>query len=137
MAEALKRQYDIVALRVAMSNASRNDVTFTLQAKVDDELRDLKSWRTTVDALGLDSHSGQRPTQRVLDRPDLPGRMLAFIRNYYETDPRGRRPLWVHVVAPYGALRFVAWERVLGRALSVPVLMLPDFIFPPPLDTEE
>ena len=43
----------------------------------------------------------------------------------------------MHVVAPYGALRFVAWERVLGRALGVPVLMLPDFIFPPPLDTEE
>ncbi len=137
MAELLKRQYDIVALRVSMSSDRRDDVTFTLQAKVNDELRDLQTWRSTVGALGLDSHSGQRPTQRVLDRPDLPPRMLAFIRNYYETDPRGRRPLWVHVVAPYGALRFVAWERVLGRALSVPVLMLPDFIFPPPLDTEE
>ena len=137
MAEALKRQFDIVALRVSMTNASRDDVTFTLQAKSDGMLRDLQSWRSTISALGLDSHSGVRPTQRVLDRPDFPPRMLAFIRNYYETDPRGRRPIWVHVVAPYGALRFVAWERVLGRALGVPVLMLPDFIFPPPLDTEE
>ena len=137
MAESLKRQYDIVALRVSMTSTSRQDVSFTLQAKDDDTLRDLQTWRTTIDALGIDSHSGQRPTQRVLERPDLPARMLAFIRNYYQTDPRGRRPLWVHVVAPYGALKFVAWERVLGRALGVPVLMLPDFIFPPPLDTEE
>ena len=137
MAEALKRQYDIVALRVAMNPSSREDITFTLQAKVNDVLSDLQSWNTTVTALGVDSHSGQRPTQRVLERPELPGRMLSFIRNYYQTDSRGKRPLWVHMVAPYGSLRFVAWERVLGRALGVPILMLPDFLFPPPLDTEE
>jgi hypothetical protein len=43
----------------------------------------------------------------------------------------------VHLVKPYGILRLVAWERLLGDALHVPVLMLPDFIFPPPLEAKD
>lgn len=39
---------------------------------------------------------------------------------------------WVHLVKPYGLLRFVPWERLLPDIVQAPVLMLPDFIFPPP-----
>jgi hypothetical protein len=52
---------------------------------------------------------------------------------HQETD--GDRPLWVHLCKPYGELRFVPWERLLGAALGVPILMLPDFIFPRPRES--
>src|SRR5690606_24254675 len=47
----------------------------------------------------------------------------------------GSRPLWVHLVKPYGGLRYLPWERLLGAATGGPVLMLPDFIFPPPQES--
>jgi len=67
---------------------------------------------------------------------DLPRGLVESVRAFFQKEARPDRPLWVHLVAPYGALRFVAWERVLGTAIGVSVLMLPDFLFPPPLDTE-
>ena len=138
MAELLKRQYDIVVLRVAMPNGARDDdVTFTLQARVSQALADLGTWSTTVGNLSLGSSSGARPSQGMVLMPDLPAGMIATLREFYAHEPTPPRPLWVHLVQPYGALRFVAWERVLGAALAVPVLLLPDFLFPPPLDTEE
>jgi hypothetical protein len=137
MAESLKRHYDIVALRVAMPAGTRSgEVVFTLQAKVNARLADLGSWPTDASALSLGSSSGSRPSQGMVLMPDLPPGMIAALREFYAHEPAPPRPLWVHLVAPYGALRFVAWERVLGAALGVPVLMLPDFLFPPPLDTE-
>lgn len=137
MAELLKRQYDIVVLRVAMPNGARDDdVTFTLQAKVDGELRDLHHWPTTFAALGLGVSSESRPGQGKVLMPDLPAGLVETVRAFFRADGRPDRPLWVHMVLPSGTLRFVAWERVLGAAIGVPILMLPDFLFPPPLDTE-
>ncbi len=137
MAEALKRQYNIVVLRVALPNGARDDdVMFTLQAKVDDELRDLSHWRTTLAVLGIGPGSDSRSSQGQVLMPTLPVGLVETVRAFFRADARPDRPLWVHMVLPYGALRFVAWERVLGAAIGVPILMLPDFLFPPPLDTE-
>jgi hypothetical protein len=135
MAEALKRTYDVVALKVEVEDAGasdgRMDVTFTLQGKVEGQLRDLGRWPVPDAVHGL-TELLSRGRSRDLGDPQLDPGLIADLRAALERFVEGRRPLWVHLVKPYGALRFVPWERVLGPALGVPILMLPDFIFPRP-----
>ena len=131
MAEWLKQQYDVTVLKVQLLRTSPN-VRFTLQARVAERLTDIESWQSDTSDMGLTETAASDDYRNVTG--NLSQAMLASVGKWMEIQPG--RPLWVHLVKPYGVLRFVPWERSLGDALSEPVLMLPDFIFPPLRETE-
>lgn len=136
MAEMLKQTYDLVVLKVRALETGRSDpaqmhVRFVLQGKINGQLRDLSGWEVNEALPGLaelfrGSKSRHSPTN--IELPPIFWEQF----EYAYRQVVGGRPLWVHLVEPYGALRFVPWERLLGDRLHVPVLMLPDFIFPRP-----
>lgn len=134
MAELLKRQHDLIVLKVELRSTSASEdadvAVFTLQGKVDGELRDMD--QRLLPIARQDLERVLEPTGNGRFDVALPNDFLAWVLEGMEAVNHEGRPLWVHLVKPYGALRFVPWERVLGRALSIPVLMLPDFIFPRP-----
>ncbi|WP_028998729.1 hypothetical protein [Azohydromonas australica] len=137
MAELLKRDYDVVVLKVEANRAATQSpsrepqVRFTLQYHESATLVDGPVWEFSSDSIA--PPVPERRMARGL-APDivLPQAMLDHLRGWFQQHTDGTKPLWVHLVKPYGLLRLVAWERVLGHALDVPILMLPDFLFPPP-----
>ena len=133
MAEIIKRQYNIVALKVEMLQ-TRPNVLFTLQAKVDGELATIRTWPSDISELGV------RPEKRE-DRNDvegtLPHEMISYVQEWMRDAKLDDAPLWIHVVRPYGALRFMPWERAFGAQFGHPILMLPDFLFPPPRESDD
>jgi len=133
MAEKIKQQYNIVALKVEMLQ-TRPDVLFTLQAKVDGELATIRTWQSDISELGV------RPDKRK-SRNDvegtLPHEMISYVQEWMRDAQLDDTPLWIHVVRPYGALRFMPWERAFGAQFGHAILMLPDFLFPPPRESDD
>lgn len=130
MAEWLKQQYDVTVLKVQLLR-TRPNVRFTLQAKVNERLTDIESWKSDTRDMGFTETAASDDYRTVTG--NLSQAMLAAVAKWKTI--RSGRPLWVHLMKPYGVLRFVPWERSLA-ALGVPVLMLPDFIFPPLRETQ-
>jgi hypothetical protein len=138
MAEKLKRDYDLIALKVQLIDSLDDDnVHFTLQYKVDGSLTDAQSWTTSTRFIGLSSRLNNRESLHRGPTFQLPPQLLGDLANWFAEETDGTRPLWVHLVKPYGALRLVPWERILMDAVKAPILMLPDFIFPPPLESKD
>ncbi len=137
MAMALKRQYDLTVLKTELVDAPREEsrVRFTLEGKVQGELKSLATWTTPTKSLGLSERFDARASLRQGPTAQLPSELLQGLGGFLNEDAESDRTLWVHLVKPYGVLRFVQWEKLLGAALGVPILMLPDFIFPPPRET--
>ncbi len=130
MAEELKRQYNIVVLKVEMRD-TRPDVLFTLQAKVEGRLADIDTWESDISDLGL------KRDRRNISTGSLPSKLVSDVRAWMQDELPASTPLWVHLVRPYGALRFMPWERVFGSGFGRAILMLPDFLFPPPRESAE
>lgn len=135
MAKALKSDFDLIVLKAeVLDNGQRvfdenfKDVKLTLECKVDGKLQSIRSWKTSTSELGLRDVKTTGKTSAV----HLPHTVLKELRNWIDKNTERDRPLWVHLVKPYGLLRFFPWERSLGDCLKVPILMLPDFIFPRP-----
>lgn len=144
MAELLKREYDIVVLKIELRYITKHvaEVSFTFQYHCDDQLVDDGHWVVPInfsESETSDSRNGNTLRKGHLDawqKFDLPDGMMAHIRQWIEQERRDGAPLWVHLVKPYGPLRLVYWEKVFHRELRVPVLMLPDFIFPRPREDD-
>lgn len=138
MAEALKRQYDIIVLKTELLDVPRDisNVRFTLQCKVDGNLEDLTTWPGSTQQFGFKERLDSRLMLGTGPPTQLPNELLEGLKAFMQSETDGDRPLWVHLVKPYGVLRFVPWERLLGEALGVAILMLPDFIFPPPRESK-
>jgi hypothetical protein len=140
MAELLKRQYNLVVLKVEM-RPSQPDVMFTLQAKVEGELTNIHVWLSSIEALGLlwdrTLQSGNERNRGTRGDGALPTDMVGEIAQWMTENIHDGQPLWVHLVKPYGALRFMPWERAFGSAFGHAILMLPDFLFPPPRESSE
>lgn len=138
MAEHNKREYDIVVLKVQVgvgrgvpAGSHPSHVHFTLQYHEEAALVDGPHWKchlSKIVPLELD----RAMTRGAGPSIELPPVLLDGLRGWFANKTEGRRPLWVHLVKPYGMLRIVPWEFCLGRALARPILMLPDFVFPPP-----
>ena len=116
---------------------AKTNIRFTLQYKVAGELTDARTWTTSAASIGLPSRLGNRDALHRGPAFQLPPEMLSDLERWFTQETDGRRPLWVHLVRPYRALRLVPWERLLLDAVQVPILMLPDFIFPPPLEAKD
>lgn len=135
MAEYNKSHYDIVTLQVELL-PTRPDLRFTLQFRSKGRFQSLdETWGGDTSDLGFGS--GSRSSERFPrdEAGTLPREMLEGVKSWLQENTDGSTPLWVHLVKPYGVLRFVPWERRLGEALGVPILMIPDFLFPPPRET--
>jgi hypothetical protein len=138
MAELLKRQYDLIVLKTELlDGAGDENVRFTLQYKEAGELVDVATWTCSTTFIGVGARLDSRQLLGRGPTLQLPAAMLSALTAFFQQETDGDRPLWVHLVKPYGLLRLVAWERLLGDAVHVPVLMLPDFIFPPPLEARD
>jgi hypothetical protein len=140
MAELLKRQYGLIALKAWLDTYTSEDgprVRLALEAKVDGVLQTLREWTLTTNEIGLPERMdwsaarGRGPDYR------LPDSMMSELESSLTDACKGdeRRPLWLHLVKPYGDLGLVPWERLLSQRLNVPILRLPDFIVPPPLES--
>ncbi len=135
MAEQLKLTYDLLVLKVELLDRAgpmpaSPGVRFTLQGKVKGVLSTLADLSEEGAVTGLaDDPQAQRQAAPETGLSDSFLHQLAAAVSHFGN---GQRPLWVHLVKPYGALRLVPWERLLVPAVQVPVLMLPDFIFPQP-----
>jgi hypothetical protein len=136
MAELLKRIHDLLVLKIELldggAGAAGVSLRWTLQGKVEGRLEDLTGG-TAHGAFpqALAMLRGQM-TGNEPPGPVLPRELAEEIGRAVHRASDGPQPLWVHLVKPYGALRLVPWERLLVPLLDVPVLMLPDFVFPPP-----
>ncbi|MFG6417351.1 hypothetical protein ACG02S_26010 [Roseateles sp. DC23W] len=134
MAELLKRKYDIVVLKVQLRRLKSGDeeVSFKVQYSPHGIF-------TEGPAKVYPAESICKADPRVADRStspqsffQLPQDMLEELASWMNAECDYGQPLWVHLVSPYGLLRFVAWEEQLGHALGRPILMLPDFLFRQP-----
>lgn len=144
MAKQLKRENDIITLKVELKQGDR--VSCVLQVLDGGKLRGILVWEGLVCDFGLPGPDS--PARRSLDygwagNPEaygslndacfvLPIALKDELRRHVPRKCRCDRALWIHLVKPYGALRFVPWERLLPEVVDLPVLMLPDFVFPPP-----
>lgn len=133
MAELLKQQFNLVVLKVEL-RTMQPDVLFTLQAKVDGTLTDVRVWLGSLSQMGLQR---DRSGGRTVGEGVLPPEVVAEVGAWMRENITDGQPLWVHVVKPYGVLRFMPWERAFGAAFGFAVLMLPDFLFPPPRESAE
>ena len=134
MADELKSQYNLVVLKVEL-RPTQPDVLFTLQAKVDGQLTNVHVWLGSLRALGLQQDRADLRTGQ--GNGALPADMVAEIKQWMTEKIHDGQPLWVHLVKPYGALRFMPWERAFGDGFGHAILMLPDFLFPPPRESSE
>jgi hypothetical protein len=137
MAEKLKRENDIVTLKIELLASDR--VHCTLQFLDGGRLLSHPLWQGDAAEFGLGSGTGRPGAWLKSARFALPQalktQLAAGLDDWQRMSPSRERALWVHLAKPYGALRYVPWERLLVQALAVPVLMLPDFIFPPPRES--
>ncbi|WP_459040819.1 hypothetical protein [Stenotrophomonas sp. PSU-St83] len=134
MADLLKRENDIVTLKVELAPGDR--VSCVLQFLNRGQLQSHPLWEGPISAFGIDcalanKHPSWNAVKYVVPK-GLRVRLKSGVRYLTPLYSWSDLPLWVHLVKPYGALRFIPWERLLPVVLDVPVLMLPDFIFPPP-----
>ncbi len=134
MAELLKREYNLVVLKVEMRSV-RPEVLFTLQAKVDGTMTDVRIWLSTISVLGLTRDPTS--TRAAPATGALPADLIGEIGQWMQDNIHDGQPLWVHLVKPYGALRFMPWERAFGPGFGHAILMLPDFLFPPPRESSD
>jgi hypothetical protein len=138
MAEELKRQYDLVVLKLglALPSGERTHVGIhcEIEAKVAGELTTLARCDLTPDDFGIPSRLDPRQTRYRGYDFKVPTELVQWLqRTLAETELAGR-PLWLHLVCPYGYLGVVPWERLLVPRLQIPILRLPDFIVPPPAE---
>jgi hypothetical protein len=134
MAELLKRENDIVTLKMELTRPQH--ARATLQFQAGGGLQSLPLWEGGIEEWGL----APSIASDLRSRPDesrfhVPPRLLPQLHSAWRRHAAPDRPLWIHLAKPYGALRYLPWERLLVDALQAPVLMLPDFIFPPPRES--
>ena len=137
MAEMLKRQYELLALKARLDTYSPREgvrARFALEHGYHDGKQTLAEWTFPVSALGLPERLDRELTRTRGEAFVLPPPLVEDLRGHVAGGPASP-PLWLHLVKPYGHLALVPWERLLGAVLGVPILRLPDFIVPPPRET--
>ena len=113
MAEQIKREYDIVVLKVqagvglgASAGSRESLVRFTLQYHEEEALVDGPRWEfllSQIMPLELDRGMTRGPGPTI----GLPAALLDGLRGWFADKTEGKRPLWVHLVKPYGLLRIM------------------------------
>lgn len=129
MAMLLKNEFGLTALKVTMRWIKERVVAHVeLESNDEGKPRTIKDWSLSAVDLGLPERfaPGWRPTSV------LPTGFVTELRDcLIALDVAPSRPLWLHLVKPYGFLGIVRWEEALVPALGRPILRLPDFLETP------
>ncbi len=136
MAEMLKRQFDLLALKIAMDLSGDSPrVGIELQARSEGELGTLAEWSIDVAEIGLPARLTRSETLYQGYTFNFPDTVLAALNEVLADGDYQDRPLWLHLARPLGYLNLVPWEQLLQPALMRPVLRLPDFLANPPRES--
>jgi hypothetical protein len=132
MAEILKRELDLVVLRIFLDrqgSSRRSQAVFSVEAA-----RQQMGDPVTIDldALGLPPQLEQIAQHRYFDVPiQIPATLVDRIRGPVLSSLAPGDPLWLELALPTGNLPVVNWERALQPTLGVPILRLPYFATQP------
>jgi len=136
MAEKLKRQYDLLALRVAMDlSGDVPQVGIKLQGRSDGQLGLVAVWAIEAAAIGLPERLERSCTTYQGVSFEFPSEILDSLKAVMADSEYSDRPLWLHLAKPIGYLNLVPWEQLLQPALNTPILRLPDFVANPPRES--
>ncbi|RZU49501.1 hypothetical protein EV385_1253 [Krasilnikovia cinnamomea] len=132
MAEMLKRRYDLNALKVRLlADADPPSVRCELELTREHQSEPVASWQLPATELGLPPVLDCATSHGTGYEFRLPDAMAAELAQAVRGAAVPERPLWLHLVRPYGHLGLVPWEQLLVPVLPVPVLRLPDFVVEP------
>ncbi|MHB1397943.1 MAG: hypothetical protein ACYDAI_08460 [Trichloromonadaceae bacterium] len=136
MAEMLKRQFDLLTLKVSLNTSeSQTQIRCELEGRVGESFEPLHGWEFPTHELGLPERLERRQSLYQGYAFSLPADFRAgLVQAVAEENPEGL-PLWLHLAKPYGYLGMVPWERLLQPELKLPILRLPDFLANPPRET--
>lgn len=136
MAEILKRQFDLLTFKVSLDTSEpQTRVCCELEGRVGEDFDRIDQWEFCADQMGLPERLERRQTLYLGYDFRLPDALLAGLRQAMASENPEGRPLWLHLVKPYGYLGMVPWERLLQPKLKVPILRLPDLLANPPRET--
>jgi hypothetical protein len=136
----LKREFDLLALKVRMDTRQDVRVRCTLEAHEGGERHEARVWDWPPEAFGLPARlaGGSREGERRGPRDrrfELPPALIDGLRGWLADEDQQGRVLWLHLAPPKGYLAALPWERLLQPEIDAPVLRLPDFFQRPPRET--
>jgi hypothetical protein len=132
MAMLLKREFDLVSLRVGLrADAENMKVLCTLERGEDEAIHEVKSWSATPEEFGVPMRLGRQSRAGF----QIPASMAADLASVLPSVPSPDNVLWLHLDRPFGYLGLVPWE-TLSTSIGRPVLRLPDVLAPPPRETQ-
>ncbi|MEZ5875567.1 MAG: hypothetical protein R3D30_12350 [Hyphomicrobiales bacterium] len=133
MAEALKRRFDLLTLRIAMNLTGDSPmVSFTLQGKYDGESDCFFERMAEAAEIGLPERLSRSETVYEGMQFALPVAVVRDLEQVIADSDYEDQPLWLHLAKPLGYLNLVPWEELLQRSVRRPILRLPDFLANPP-----
>ena len=136
MAEILIRQFDLLALRIAMDlSGDEPQVGMKLQGRTKGNLDLFAEWTIAAPTIGLPERLDRSETAYQGYPFTFPQNVLQGIREVLAQSDYQERPLWLHLAKPLGYLNLVPWEELLQPALQMPILRVPDFLANPPRET--
>lgn len=136
MAEILKRQYNLLTLKVSLDTSMREArIRFELEGRMGENFVCFEEWEFPAAAIGLPEQMERR--QSLYQGYDfyLPVELSVALKQALARENPEGQPLWLHLTKPYGYLAMVPWERLLQPQLKVAILRLPDFLANPPRET--
>lgn len=138
MAEMLKRQYDLLALKFAMDlSTAEPRVHCELQGRSDDQFATLRDcdWSCLAEEIGLPERLERSQALYQGYAFKFPTHILEDLKVTLQESDYKDRPLWLHLSKPLGYLGLVPWEQLLQPELKIPILRLPDFLAEPPRES--
>jgi len=136
MAVILKRKFDLLVLKVSLDTSqSETMLSCEIEGKVDGELAQLDQRKFPALEMNLPDRLERRATLYQGYNFQLPDEIVSWVKNTMLQENQQQRPLWLHLVKPYGFLGMVPWERLLQPHLNLPMLRLPNFLANPPRES--
>lgn len=135
MAEALKRAYNLVALKISFNLAGDEaSVSCELQVTENHSPSTVDSWTISANEIGCPEILTEEQIFGHSNPFRKPDGLVNDLRKWIERLQPFEGPLWLHFVRPYGLLGLAPWERWFNT-LPIPVVRLPDVISDPPRET--
>lgn len=136
MAEELKHQFDLLAMRVGMDlSGDSPQVSIKLQGRHAGQLDLVREHLLEAAQIGLPERLNRSETTYEGLPFDLPPAVIDDLKRVIADSDYQDRPLWLHLAKPLGYLNLVPWEELLQPALQRPILRLPDFLASPPRES--
>lgn len=136
MAEMLKRQFDLLTLKVSLNTSGPQAIVHcALEGRVGENFDALHGWDFPASDLGLPERLERRQSLYQGYDFSLPAEFRAGLSQALAEENPENHPLWLHLAKPYGYLGMVPWERLLQSDLKLAILRLPDFLANPPRET--